>query len=170
VLRVLIVDNDADVSEALKGGMEDHCAAAVTCAQTGAAATRALGSLPLDLAVIDTELPDISSFELAESAANWSVPVLLISGHPDGQELCQANDYPWLAKPFSLSQLAATARQVFDDSRQNIVRLHDAYARLQANLAQAKAAVTEAHALVSETRRLRDHSIATREATKLSKA
>jgi DNA-binding NtrC family response regulator len=152
-MRVLIVDNYAGVTEALKIGLEDYCTAVVTEAATSAIAACALRRLTLDLAVIDTALPGISSFELSEKAANSNVPVLLISGDPKGHHICETNHYPWLAKPFPLAALA-TAMEITRAPSENIARLHQAYAQLRANLERSERVMEEAGRIVSESQRL----------------
>jgi DNA-binding response OmpR family regulator len=161
-LRVLIVDSDTGVSEALKEGMEEYCSASVTRAESGAVATHALRTEPIDLAVIDGALPDISSFELAERAADLNVPVLLISGHPNGHEICRTNGYPWLAKPFSLAALATAAMHITHAAGENIARIHQAYARLEANLDRREHLMADANRLVGESRDLKAQSAAAR--------
>jgi DNA-binding NtrC family response regulator len=152
-MRVLIVDNFAGISETLKIALEDYCRASVTEAATSAIAARALRQ-PLDLAVIDTALPGISSFELSERAANSNVPVLLISGDPKGQQICETNHYPWLAKPFPLAALATAAMEITRVPSKNIARLHHAYALLRANLERSERVMAEAGRIVKESQRI----------------
>jgi DNA-binding response OmpR family regulator len=165
-LRVLIVDNNADVAETLKYAIEIYCGATATCAETGAAAVRALRTEVLDVAVIDPGLPDMSGFELAERAADSNVPVLLVSGHPGRQEICQSYKYPWLAKPFSLSELGAAVTDISNASSQNIARIHNAYAHLRANLERANRLTVAASRIANESQKIKSDSVAAREARK----
>ena len=96
MLDFLLVEDDASVAETLKNSIEHVCEARVTSADNGASATDALVTLRFDMAVIDIILPDISGFELAARTAESNTPVLLISGHPEEQELCRLVGYPHL--------------------------------------------------------------------------
>jgi len=130
VLQFLVVDDDKNVADVLKTGLEEFCGVAVTCADSGVIATQILKEHRPDLAVIDVVLPDMSGFDLAECAAQWEVPVLLISGDLERQDSCEVLGYPHLAKPFSLRSLADAAIAAVRDSRENIARLHESRARL----------------------------------------
>jgi DNA-binding response OmpR family regulator len=132
MFRLLIVDTDEEVSQTLKDGMEEYCGAVVTRAETGTAALSTLQSEHLDVAVIDPGLPDMSGFDLAERAAESNVPVLLVSGHPERQEVCAVNQYPWLAKPFRLTTLAVVLGEITTGAHDNIIRVHHAYVRQKA--------------------------------------
>jgi DNA-binding response OmpR family regulator len=103
---VLIVDDQPDIREVIKGGLEDR-GFRVLCAADGCAMRYALATQPIDLVVLDMVLPDESGTALAAVARRRGVPVLLISGNPD--VLRGEADLPGrcLAKPFRLSELAA---------------------------------------------------------------
>jgi DNA-binding response OmpR family regulator len=73
MLKLLVVEPDADVSAVLKEGVEDSCAAVVTCAASGRVAAEVLCSRDVELALIAAVLPDLSGFDLARAAADCNV-------------------------------------------------------------------------------------------------
>jgi DNA-binding response OmpR family regulator len=159
-----VVDDDGAVRHALAAGLEVFCGASVVRASSGLIATQVLQTQLVDLAVIEAFLPDISGYELAERAADCNVPVLLIGAHPTEQEACKVLGYPHLDKPFSLNVLADVARRILRDTRENIVRVHLAYARLMGTSARTERTVDESRKIRIESRRIRAESVAAREA------
>lgn len=134
MLQFLVVEPDRGVSELLQEALQEVFEARVALSGNGEQAERVLQECALDLAIIETMLPDISGFELAERAANRGVPSLLMSGHPTGQENCRAHGYPHLAKPFSLQEMVDAIRAIFHDSQQAIACLHRSYETLNATV------------------------------------
>ncbi len=155
MLELIVVDADDGVREAVATGLEQLCGAAVTRANSGAAATQALTARRLDLAIIEPRLPDISGFELAESIADRNIPVLLINGHPIEQISCKFHGYPHLDKPFRLSTLADAARQAVQNAAENIAIIHRSYARLLMTREEKDRILSDSRQLRSESRRLR---------------
>jgi DNA-binding NtrC family response regulator len=154
MLELFVVDADDGVCEAVATGLEQLCGAAVTRAHSGVAATQALTTRRLDLAIIEPRLPDVSGFELAESVANRNIPVLLINGHPHEQISCKFHGYPHLDKPFRLVALANAARQALQSAAENITILHRSYARLLTTREQKNRILNDSRQLRSESRQL----------------
>jgi DNA-binding response OmpR family regulator len=159
MLQGLLVEDDAGVADVVKGALEHFCEVSVTSADTGASAVQALGLMRFDFAVIDIRLPDISGFDLANQAAHRNVPVLLMSGHPEEQELCRLASYPHLNKPFSLSALEKSAKALLHDAQRNIDRVQRSNARLTAAYEQAKRNLAESKQVIGDSRRIRAESI-----------
>jgi two-component system, OmpR family, response regulator len=113
---VLIVDDQPDIREVVKGGLEEH-GYRVLGAADGCAMRYALATEAVDLVVLDMVLPDESGLALAAVARRHGVPVLLISGSPD--VLRRADELPGrcLAKPFRLSELAAAVDEMLAGRR-----------------------------------------------------
>jgi DNA-binding NtrC family response regulator len=151
MLELLVVDADDGVCEALATGLEQLCGAAVIRARSGRAATQALATRCLDLAIVEPRLPDISGFELVESIADRNIPVLLINGHPIEQISCKFHGYPHLDKPFRLTALANAARLALQNVAENVAILHRSYKRLLT-------AREEQHRILSDSRQLRSES------------
>jgi DNA-binding response OmpR family regulator len=159
LLQFLLVEDDLAVSEILKGALEHSCEASVTSAGCGAAAARALSSCRFDFALIDVLLPDISGYDLAKRVVDCNVPVLLVSGHPDEQQLCELVSYPHLNKPFSLDALSKSVTSILRNSRKNIARVQRSYNRLMVAHEKAKRIAIESNRLVKDSRRIRIESI-----------
>ena len=155
MLELLVVDADDSVCEAVATGLEQLCGAAVTRAHTGRAATQALTTRCLDLALIEPRLPDISGFELAESIADRHIPVLLINGHPNEQISCKFHGYPHLDKPFRLAALANAAQHALRNAAENIAIIHRSYATLLSMREEQNRIVSDSRELRTESRRLK---------------
>jgi CheY-like chemotaxis protein len=105
-------------------GMEHYFGAVVTCAMTGTLGAEAIARGIFDLAVIDTFLPDISGFELAESAANRFTPRPACHWRPRRQDQTP--------KARLLDDLAYQAALIMTHSDENIRRVKASAARLRA--------------------------------------
>jgi DNA-binding response OmpR family regulator len=130
-LRLLVADCEEAVAEIVATELEVCCGAVVTRTGTGMIAARTLQTQHIDLAIIDTSLPDISGFELAELVADCNVPALLISAHPRDQELLTRHGYPHLVKPFRLAALVAAVTSALRNANENVTGLHRAHAMLR---------------------------------------
>jgi DNA-binding response OmpR family regulator len=130
-LRLLVTDCEETVAEIVATGLEVCCDAVVIRANNGMIAAQAVQTQRIDLAIIDTSLPDISGFELAEFVADRNVPALLISAHPRDQELLTRHRYPHLSKPFRLSALVGAVTTALSNAKENITNLHRAHAVLR---------------------------------------
>jgi DNA-binding response OmpR family regulator len=133
-LRILIAEADLHVSDVLIAECEIALGADVVAARSGGGALQALSWFPPTLALVDLMLPDMCGFEVARYAANYEVPTLLMSGHPEKMLLCEDHGFPHLCKPFSISQLTNLARKVIREAEQNVAQLRWSYVRLQATL------------------------------------
>jgi two-component system, OmpR family, response regulator len=113
-LRILIAEDDAALSEALRftlvqaGYAVDHVA-------HGAAADEALKGEGFGLLILDLGLPKLDGFEVLRRLRkhNATLPVLILSGREQPEDKVTgldlgADDY--LVKPFSLSELQARVR------------------------------------------------------------
>lgn len=112
MLRILVVDDDADQRHLLEEALKPHHE--VVCAQDGRAAFQ-MKPETFDLIISDLMMPGMSGLELkAALAANGiAVPMILVSS--DGQvgtEAMKAGFFDFLLKPYSLDQLAASIAQV----------------------------------------------------------
>jgi two-component system, OmpR family, response regulator len=119
--QVLIVDDQPDIREVVKGGLEEF-GFRVLCAADGFGMRYALATEAINVVVLDMVLPDETGAALAAVVRRHGVPVLLISGNPD--VLRREAELPGrcLAKPFRLSELAATIREVLEAHRLDAAR------------------------------------------------
>lgn len=113
--RILIVEDDLSVQEALAVGLEDAYDVEVT--GTGEDALEILMARPFDAVVLDLMLPGMDGVSLmrAMRERNIRVPAVLASASPlvasAAREL-GAIDY--LAKPFTLRQIESKLSRVFE--------------------------------------------------------
>jgi CheY-like chemotaxis protein len=112
--RVLVVDDEPSIRQ-LSARMLERLGYAADEAGDASQALERIRACPPDVVLVDVMMPGMSGRELRERVlAAWpDLPVVLMSGHPSA-ELLQAElkngDNHWLAKPFTISTLAATLR------------------------------------------------------------
>jgi len=101
--RVLIVDDEPHVRELLRdfllgAGYE------VTTVATGTEALAALPTIQPDVILIDMLMPGLSGTDVLDALhrAGVTVPVILMSGHPD---IVREGFFGVLSKPFNLRTL-----------------------------------------------------------------
>ncbi len=115
-LRVLLVDDDADVRDVTACLLEDlgyH----VTPAASGAAALELLRSgAEFDLHLFDFAMPGMNGVELAQQveARRPGVPTVFITGYADTKALDDIGGRPVVLKPFRPDKLAATLRTAIE--------------------------------------------------------
>jgi CheY-like chemotaxis protein len=107
--HALVVDREEAICQFIRAVLED-IGVDVTCA-AGAAAARALlrRRRRFHLAFIAVILPDEAGEALAAEFAARAVPVVLISGHPEGIQRGPTSGFPFLRKPFRPKELLRLA-------------------------------------------------------------
>jgi DNA-binding response OmpR family regulator len=130
---LLLVEDDLDLAEALKMGLEDEGWQVEHIADGAAGLTRA-GSGEHDLAILDVRLPGMNGFDICRELRRTSnIPVLFLTARGSetdkvvGLEL-GGDDY--LAKPFGMRELRARVRALLRRSRpqpeeEKRIRAHD---------------------------------------------
>jgi DNA-binding response OmpR family regulator len=113
--RILVVEDDVATRELISQYLTDNHFQ-VACAATGALAEASLHAQPVDLVLLDLNLPDQDGLLLARKlGAEHTIPVVILTGRADemdrvlGLEL-GADDY--VTKPFSPRELLARVRAV----------------------------------------------------------
>ena len=107
--HALVVDREEAICQFVRAVLED-IGVDVTCAAGGAAARTSLRRRRrFHLALIAVILPDETGEALAAELAARAVPVVLISGHPDGIRRGPASGFPFLRKPFRAKDLLRLA-------------------------------------------------------------
>jgi CheY-like chemotaxis protein len=110
---VLVVDDDAQVRQAIRWALEDEGLAVVT-ATNGREALGLAGERVPDLVVLDVTLPQMSGYAVARglrSGRAQPIPILLITA--DGQAPLKARSvgaYAFLRKPFRIEDLLEAVR------------------------------------------------------------
>jgi two-component system, OmpR family, KDP operon response regulator KdpE len=112
-LVVLVIDDEVRIRRFLRAGFELE-AFIVQEAATGAEGIRAATLKPVDLVIVDLELPDMDGAEIVERLRSWSkVPIIVLSVRASEEEKVRllelgADDY--VVKPFGMAELLARAR------------------------------------------------------------
>ena len=115
--RILIVEDDRLVYEALqaaflmKGGFE------VDYAADGEAGLAALALGDLDLALIDCGLPKLRGLVVAQRALERNIPAVLMTAYGDDVVPPDEHPFPMLAKPFRIPELVARFEQVMAEAK-----------------------------------------------------
>ncbi|HEY1778615.1 MAG TPA: response regulator transcription factor [Solirubrobacteraceae bacterium] len=119
--RVLVVDDDPDVREAIETALqlEGHH---VTTAIDGLAALKRLGQAEFDAVVLDVLMPNLDGFEVCRRlrASGNRTPVLILTARDSQEDTIRgldlgADDY--LVKPFALGELLARLRALLRRAR-----------------------------------------------------
>lgn len=113
-MRILVVEDDARISELLARGLRDE-GLLVDLAHNARQALEATGDVEYDTVVLDVGLPDLGGFELCEELRRrevWS-PVLMLTARTSVADRVTglnvgADDY--LPKPFAFEELLARLR------------------------------------------------------------
>jgi two-component system, OmpR family, KDP operon response regulator KdpE len=112
-LIVLVIDDEVQIRRFLRAGFELE-AFAVLEAATGNEGIRTATLKPVDLVIVDLELPDMDGAEIVERLRSWSkVPIIVLSVRSSEEEKVRllelgADDY--VVKPFGMAELLARAR------------------------------------------------------------
>lgn len=121
IMRILIVEDDSDISSYLSKGLKQVGYSADTM-ENGEDAFSAFRFSHYDLAVIDLMLPGMSGEQLIEKlrVAGDNTPIIILSAKRDVQERVRglhlgADDY--LTKPFSFTELVARIDALLRRSR-----------------------------------------------------
>jgi two-component system KDP operon response regulator KdpE len=110
---VLVIDDEVQIRRFLRAGFELE-AFTVLEAATGNEGIRAATLKPVDLVIVDLELPDMDGAEIVERLRSWSkVPIIVLSVRSSEDEKVRllelgADDY--VVKPFGMAELLARAR------------------------------------------------------------
>jgi two-component system KDP operon response regulator KdpE len=110
---VLVIDDEVQIRRFLRAGFELE-AFTVQEAATGTEGIRAATLKPVDLVIVDLELPDMDGAEIVERLRSWSkVPIIVLSVRSSEEEKVRllelgADDY--VVKPFGMAELLARAR------------------------------------------------------------
>jgi two-component system KDP operon response regulator KdpE len=110
---VLIIDDDPQIRRFLRAGFDIE-RFTVLEEETGQAGLRAATLRPVDLIVVDLNLPDTDGASIVERVRAWStVPIIVLSVRASDEDKvrlleCGADDY--VVKPFSMVELIARAR------------------------------------------------------------
>ncbi len=121
VVRVLLVDDDPNILNVFRSGLELHGFEVVTASSSQEAMETASSvSEPLDVLVVDINLPDGfgSSLALGLRQVHPDTKIVYMSGYARHDPILQQGieeHMVFLNKPFSIAELASTIRRVVED-------------------------------------------------------
>lgn len=115
-MRVLLIEDDVMIGEALQGGLRD-ASYAVDWLTNGQTALEALSIEQYDIVLLDLGLPGLDGLTLLKSlrVKNNQVTVLIITARDDTEDKIKGLDYgadDYISKPFELSELMARMRAI----------------------------------------------------------
>ncbi len=113
--QILIVDDDAELRDALSEQLAMHEEFEISTAENAAAARQVIQSAPPDLVVMDVGLPDMDGREAVRLLRKdgFKRPIIMLTAHDSDADTvlgldAGANDY--IAKPFRFAVLLARIR------------------------------------------------------------
>ena len=122
--RVLIVDDDSGTCETLSDVLETR-GHEVHTASSGREGLGVLAVNPVDVAIVDIKLPDISGLELLDAikGASPQTEVIFVTAYASVSTAIQAINgaaFAYITKPFEMEHLIATLRKAHE--KQELVR------------------------------------------------
>lgn len=118
--HILVVDDQTDICEVLKAGLETAPEFFVSCCNNGANAVAILGHDGPDFAVVDVLIPGVSGVDVAKAAIERQVPVLFMTGNPETARELVGAKVPCIVKPFRLDYLIEQVRRHLEDRDHNL--------------------------------------------------
>jgi two-component system KDP operon response regulator KdpE len=116
--RVLVVEDEAQIRQLLRRGLEAHGYAVVEAANAASGIAQCAEGNP-DVVILDLGLPDRDGRELIAEVRAWSrVPILVLSGRCAASEKVAVLDVggsDYVVKPFSMPELLARVRVLLRD-------------------------------------------------------
>ncbi len=110
---VLIIDDEVQIRRFLRAGFELN-GFIVHEAATGAEAIRAATLRPVDLVIVDLNLPDMDGADVVERIRSWSrVPIIVLSvraAETQKVRLLELGADDYVVKPFGMAELMARVR------------------------------------------------------------
>jgi two-component system KDP operon response regulator KdpE len=139
VSRVLVVDDDDQIREALRRGLRARDYDVLT-AGNGETALDVLAGAAVDVVVLDLGLPGIDGHEVIRRLRSFSdVPVVVLSVRESQSEKVMALDAgadDYVVKPFGMDELLARMRAAFRRVRPQGARPRLTFAELEIDLAR----------------------------------
>lgn len=115
-MKILIIEDDKEISEALREGLEDEAYAVDTCLD-GDEGYRTAMAEEYDLIILDVMLPSMNGFEVCQKlrAEKNKTPILMLTARGQSQDVVRGLDFgadDYLAKPFNFEVLLAHIRAI----------------------------------------------------------
>ncbi len=113
-MRILVVEDEPTVAEAVRGSLERE-GHAVDVVADGLEAVTWVATYPYDLLILDVGLPGLDGFSLCARvrAAGVAAPILMLTALDEVEDRVTGLDHgadDYLAKPFAMAELLARVR------------------------------------------------------------
>jgi two-component system copper resistance phosphate regulon response regulator CusR len=123
-IRILLVEDEKKIAEALKTGMEEQ-GFYVMVAYDGAMGEKFFNNYDFDLVILDINLPDINGYTLSRiiRQKKKNIPILMLTALgtvEDKIEGFEAGADDYLVKPFAFKELLARIKSLLRRSMQGI--------------------------------------------------
>ncbi len=115
--RILIVEDDADISEAIALNLQYSGYESIIIDDGAKAAEYLWDDHAFDLAILDIMLPGLDGFELMEHMRKYDIPVLYLTAKADvGSKIKGLRDgaEDYLVKPFEVLELLVRIEKILD--------------------------------------------------------
>lgn len=131
-MRILIVEDDRAIGEALKEGLEDE-SYAVDWEETGQNGYLAASAEDYDAIILDVMLPEMNGFEVCQKLREdgISTPILMLTAKSAESDIVSGLDFgadDYLAKPFNFDVLLARIRALLrrpKEKKAEVLRVGD---------------------------------------------
>jgi len=127
--RILIVDDSATIRKMVRSSLQTIANAAFTEAATGLEAIEQLALAPVELIVLDLNMPDMHGIDVMKFVrghkAYKDVPIIVLTTRGDDtsrETAVAAGATTYLTKPFVPQLLASTARALLDHNGNAVTR------------------------------------------------
>src|SRR5579862_9431447 len=117
---VLIVDDEASITQALGTYFERSGGHVVMTAQSGAEGVATFERTRPDLVLLDVRLPDMTGFDVLAKIRDANPVVIMITAYGDvalAVQAMQNGAENFLTKPVELAHLGAAAERAFEKSK-----------------------------------------------------
>jgi DNA-binding NtrC family response regulator len=153
--HVLVVDDQADVCDTVEMALVELGRYRVTARSTGDEALPLLDRDRPDLVLLDAVMPGMPAMELAIHVTQRSIPLVVMTGHPDTIAKLELLGCPHLRKPFLLDQLLLECAAAIVECKQNLVMVRAALDRLLSNREELAQVIGRARRSVAASQRRR---------------
>lgn len=115
-MKILIIEDDKEINEALKEGLEDESYAVDSCLDGEDGYHTAMAE-EYDLIILDVMLPSMNGFEVCKKlrAEKNTTPILMLTARGQSQDVVRGLDFgadDYLPKPFNFDVLLAHMRAI----------------------------------------------------------
>lgn len=109
--RIALAEDEADLRQVFVKLLEALGHQVVCAVADGAELLKVCSNEDVDLAIVDLDMPIVDGLTAAEELSERGIPVILVSGHPDAQELVLEHE-PFVARIVKPATLESFRRAI----------------------------------------------------------